>query len=232
VKPAKVATKAAVSPVAKPLAKPLATPAPKPATKSVAKPVSRAGAKVVAPSSREPRNAKKRSNGHSEAQRLGEALKAFETALGVFNRGDFATARASFQKIVDVYAGQTEIIARSQMYLTVCNRRTQPATSIPRNADSLYDRGIVEINRGQYDTAIALFEKALKSHPAKTGHVLYALAVAQIRAGNLEEGLLNLERAVASNGVCRSRARQDPDLAAVWGHNRFQEIVGDPYEMW
>jgi hypothetical protein len=35
-----------------------------------------------------------------------------------------------------------------------------------------------------------------------------------------------------SHDVCRSQARQDPDFSAVWGHDRFQEIVGDPYELW
>jgi len=188
-------------------------------------------AKSVSVPSGDSRSAQKRANGHA-GNGLNEALKAFETALGVFNRGDFVAARASFQKIVEHYGGHTEIIARTQMYLTVCSRRTQSASSAPRSADSLYDRGVVEINRGQYDAAIALLEKALKSQPAKTGYVLYALAVAQVRSGRVDEGLANLERAIEAHGVCRSQARQDPDLAAIWGLNRFQEIVGDPYEMW
>jgi hypothetical protein len=176
--------------------------------------------------------AKAGSNGHHSAARHGDAVRDFEGALGVFNRGNFAAARSAFQKIVETHASHTEIVARCTMYLAICSRRTQPVASVPKTPDSLYDRGIVEINRGQFEAAIALFEKALKSHPAKTGHVLYALAAAQVRSGRLDEGLRNLERAMDSHDVCRSQARQDPDFSAVWGNDRFQEIVGDPYEMW
>jgi hypothetical protein len=184
------------------------------------------------PVRRETRNGKNGSNGHHLPAPHGDAVKAFEAALGVFNRGNFAAARSAFQKIVDTHGRHTEIIARCTMYLAVCSRRTQPAATVPRTPDSLYDRGIVEINRGQFDAAIALFEKALKAHPTKTGHLLYALAAAQVRAGRVDEGLRNLERAMESHDVCRSQARQDPDFSTVWGHDRFQEIVGDPYEMW
>jgi tetratricopeptide (TPR) repeat protein len=180
---------------------------------------------------REARGGKSGSNGHHKP-RLDDVVRVFESALALFNRGEFAAARNAFQKIVVLNTGQTEVVARCNMYLAVCRRRTQPAATMPKTPDSLYDQGIVEINRGRFDTAISLFEKALKARPSRPGHVLYALAAAQVRSGRIEEGLRNLERAMESQGVHRSQARQDPDFATVWSHARFLEIVGDPYEMW
>jgi hypothetical protein len=212
-------------------AKPAVVPAKKP-VRPAAKPALSSRPVSSEPVRREARNGKNGNNGHHLPARHGDAVKAFEAALGVFNRGNFAAARTAFQKIVDTHGHHTEIIARCTMYLAVCSRRTQPAATVPRTPDSLYDRGIVEINKGQFDSAITLFEKALKAQPSKAGHVLYALAAAQVRAGRVDEGLRNLERALESHDVCRSQARQDPDFSTVWGHDRFQEIVGDPYEMW
>jgi tetratricopeptide (TPR) repeat protein len=222
--------KAAAKPVAKPapkkaapVAKKKSVPAPAP-PRATARPAGGRSAKARAATAKAtaappPRVVPPR------APKLADAIKAFEAAVKVFQRGNFANARDSFEKIVERYPNQTELVARVQTYLSICNRRLEPQGKAPQSPDALYDLGIVELNRAHYDRAIDLFKRALKSQPHQS-HILYSLAAAQVRSGLTDEGLKTLERAVESRDIHRSHARNDPDFAALRDDARFQEIVG------
>jgi tetratricopeptide (TPR) repeat protein len=156
--------------------------------------------------------------------RLADCVKAFEGALKLFHRGNFGDARDAFERLIDKYPNQTEILARVAQYLEVCRTRLRTPPRVPHTPDAYYDRGVMELNRANYESAISLFEKALKG--TKQPHILYSLAAAQTRVGRTEEGLRNLEQAVALRDVHRSQARQDPDFLALRQDPRFQELVG------
>jgi tetratricopeptide (TPR) repeat protein len=160
-----------------------------------------------------------------KAPKLADALKAFESAVKLFQRGNFTTAREAFEKLRERYPNQTEILARAQMYLNICELRLKTPARPPQTPDALYDQGVVEMNRAHFDAAIDLFKRALKALPQQP-HVLYSLAAAQVRSGDADEGLRTLERAVEAKELNRSHARNDPDFAALRGDTRFQELVG------
>lgn len=202
--PKAVAAKPASKPVAKAPAKSLAKPLAKPVAKPLPKP-----APVPVP----------------KAPRLADAIKAFEAAVKLFQRGNFSTARDAFEKLRDRYPNQTEILARVQMYVNICVVRLQTPARPPQTPDQLYDQGVVELNRANFGAAVELFKRALKSQPSQP-HVLYSLAAAQVRAGDADEGLRTLELAVEAKELNRSHARNDPDFAALRGDLRFQELVG------
>lgn len=155
---------------------------------------------------------------------MADAIKAYETALKAFNRGNFAVARESFEKIVQRFGNHPEIVARVNTYLSICKTRLQTPDRAPQTVESFYDRGVMELNRGNYESAIELFKRALRSQP-QMSHVLYSLAAAQIRAGMIDEGLTSLEQAVEVREIHRSHARSDPDFAAVRSDLRFQQLV-------
>src|SRR5262249_5876169 len=48
------------------------------------------------------------------------AIRAFESALKLFNRQDFAAAKVSFEQIIDNHGDQTDIAARVRTYLAIC----------------------------------------------------------------------------------------------------------------
>jgi hypothetical protein len=78
------------------------------------------------------------------------ALKAFEMAHKEFSRGHFAEARSLFRTLVEKYPMVSEVTARARTYLAVAEARLRTELALPRDADSLYDRGVIELNRGEY----------------------------------------------------------------------------------
>ena len=152
------------------------------------------------------------------------ALKAFERAHKEFARGNFNTARDLFRSLIDQHGGVSEVTARARTYLTIADARLQREAALPRDPDSLYDRGVIELNRGDFVAAQELFERALKRDPdAADTH--YALAATRARLGAIEAALQALERAVELRHVLRVRAQTDADLAPLRNDPEFERIV-------
>lgn len=232
--------------VAKPVAKPEARPAEKaPAAKptaakppvSTAKPPSRPmpSSSSFRPSSSryvveppKPKIPEKKPTG-ARSMTL-NALKAFESAMKAFNRHNFTEAKEAFEQLLSRYAGEVEIAARVRTYLQICiqkvSQMTQPK-SAPRNIDYLYNQGVFELNRGNTERAIEHFKQALKIQP-EAHFVLYSLAAAHARRGELDDALANLRRAIELDKLQRNRlqARRDPDFAVLLENREFQQLVG------
>ena len=152
------------------------------------------------------------------------ALKSFERAHKEFARGHFGMARDLFRSLIDQHAGVSEVTARARIYLAIAETRLRSEASLPRDPDSLYDRGVIELNRGDFVSAQELFERALKRDPdAADTH--YALAAARARLGSVEPALQSLERAVELKPVLRVRAQTDADLVALRNDPEFERIV-------
>jgi tetratricopeptide (TPR) repeat protein len=152
------------------------------------------------------------------------ALKAFERAHKEFVRGNFSTARDLFRSLIEQHAGVSEVTARARTYLTIAESRLRTEAALPRDPDSLYDRGVIELNRGDFVSAQELFERALKRDP-DAPDTLYALAAARSRLGAVEAALQSLERAVELKPVLRVRAHNDADLAALRSDPEFERII-------
>jgi tetratricopeptide (TPR) repeat protein len=153
------------------------------------------------------------------------AVRAFEQALRLFNRQDFAGAKSAFEKILLQFNDQAEIVARARTYLSICDQRLARAPSAPRNPDALYDQGVYELNKGSIREAIDLFDKALKAQP-RADHVLYTLAAAYARLNDSAKALDALRRAIALRSVHRPHARRDLDFASLRNNEEFQQLTG------
>lgn len=152
------------------------------------------------------------------------ALKAFERAHKDFTRGNFAAAREHFRALIEQHAGVSEVAARARTYLNIAETRLRSEAALPRDPDSLYDRGVIELNRGDFVAAQELFERALKRDP-DAADTYYALAAARARLHSVEAALQALERAVELRPVLRVRAQADADLASLRNDPEFERIV-------
>jgi tetratricopeptide (TPR) repeat protein len=206
--PAKSTSHSKTSPgKSKPVAKPQPKKAASPAKKSAAKSASRHTPQPKQPS-------------RDEAA----ALKAFERAHKEFTRGHFGEARSLFRALIEQHAGVSEVTARARIYLTISESRLKTEAALPRDPDSLYDRGVIELNRGDFVAAQEMFERALKRDP-EAADTHYALAATRARLGAVETALQALERAVELRPVLRVRAQSDSDFAALRNEPDFERIV-------
>jgi len=157
---------------------------------------------------------------HDEAA----ALQAFEAAHKEFSRGHFAEARNLFRTLVEKYPSVSEVTARSRTYLAVAESRLRTDYALPRDADSLYDRGVIELNRGEYVAAQELFERALRREP-EAAHIHYGLAATRARLGAIDTALKSLERAFDLQPNLRIRAQRDQDLNPLRSDPEFEELL-------
>ena len=157
------------------------------------------------------------------------AITAFESAHKEFTRGRFAEARNQFRNLIEKYPGVSEVAARARTYLTVAEARLRTELTPPRDADSLYDRGVIELNRGEYVAAQELFERALKREP-EAAHIHYGLAATRARLGAIDTALKSLRRALDIQPKLRIRAQRDSDLNSLRSDPEFDQIVFPPAE--
>jgi tetratricopeptide (TPR) repeat protein len=155
------------------------------------------------------------------------ALKAFERAHKEFTRGRFGEARNQFRALLDKYFQVSEVAARSRTYLAVADARLRTESILPRDADSLYDRGVIELNRGEYVAAQEMFERALKREP-EAAHIHYGLAATRARLGSVDLALESLQRALDLQPTLRVRAQHDHDLTALRNDPDFDRLVFQP----
>jgi hypothetical protein len=206
------ANKGAAAPAGTKTQPPKAIAQPKTAQKSAQKPAAR------------PAPQAKRQPTHDEAA----ALKAFERAHKEFARGNFSTARDLFRSLIDQHAGVSEVTARARTYLNIAESRLRTEASLPRDPDMLYERGVFELNRGDFVAAQEMFERALK-RDSEAADTHYALAATRARLGAIPSALQSLERAVELRPVLRVRAQSDIDLAPLRSDPDFERIVYGPH---
>jgi len=152
------------------------------------------------------------------------ALVAFERAHKEFTRGRFAEARNQFRTLVDKYSQVSEVAARARTYLAVAESRLRTESILPRDADSLYDRGVIELNRGEYVAAQEMFERALKREP-EAAHIHYGLAATRARLGSIDLALESLQKALNLQPNLRVRAQHDHDLNPLRNDPDFDRLI-------
>ena len=155
------------------------------------------------------------------------AIHAFERAHKEFTRGRFGDARQLFRALIEQHPHASEVTARARIYLAIAESRLRTETVLPRDPDALYDRGVIELNRGDYVAAQELFERALKREP-EAAHIHYGLAATRARLGSVVPALEALEHALNLQPNLRIRAQHDQDLAPLRSEPDYERLVFAP----
>lgn len=207
--------------------------APKTARKAQAKAPPKATAKAAAARAiKQARKAQTEAPGPVRRQVSSGILRAYEQALKVFNRRHFAEAKELFEAIQHRYPQEVEIIARTQTYIQICVQKLARPNVSPRDADELYDRGVVALNIGDFTQARTLFEKALRLRPDEP-HLLYSLAATHAQTGAHDQALDYLNRLIQIQPRYRAQAMNDADFSELHADKRFLEILGvsSPFDL-
>jgi tetratricopeptide (TPR) repeat protein len=139
-------------------------------------------------------------------------------------RGHFGEARSLFKVLIEKHPAVSEVTARARTYLMIAESRLRTESTLPRDADSLYDRGVIELNRGDYVAAQELFERALKREPG-AAHVHYGIAATRARLGSVDSALESLKRALEIQPNLRLRAQHDQDLSVLRVDPEFEALI-------
>jgi len=166
------------------------------------------------------------------APRLLRQTKTTSAALALLERGielifqkEFKKARHELKVLLETYTGELDILARARSYVQICEREESTQKKESVSTDQLYALGVLEHNKGNYDTAISYFLQSLKNHPV-ADYIYYSVAASQAMKGNLVESLENLRKAVNLNEDSRVYAKNDSDFSALQTKKEFAELVG------
>ena len=158
------------------------------------------------------------------AERDPQAVKLYEAALKSFSSHDFARARETFQKVIEQFPKEPDIVERARVHLSICQQRLAKGTGGAKTAEDLYNLAIAHLNRGEFGEAQAGLEKALALDP-KGDHIHYGMAALESLQGHLEQALKHLQRAIQLNPWNRTAALNDPDFDTIASTSEFQTLV-------
>ncbi|HEX8072378.1 MAG TPA: tetratricopeptide repeat protein [Pyrinomonadaceae bacterium] len=223
--PAKPAARQSAKPSTKQAARPVKRPAAAPAKRPAQAPAS-AKSKTARPAS-QPAPAPRPAPRPKPSQDEMAAIRSFERAHKEFARGRFGDARQMFRALIEQHPHASEVTARARIYLAIAESRLRTETALPRDPDALYDRGVIELNRGDYVAAQELFERALKREP-EAAHIHYELAATRARLGSVGPALQALERALTLQPGLRIRAQHDQNLVPLRNEPDYERLVFAP----
>lgn len=161
------------------------------------------------------------------AERDPAAVKMYGAALKGFNSQEFARARDDFQKVIEQFPKETEVVERARVHLNICLQRLARNPAPSKTSEDYYNVAIAYLNRREFDESEAAFQKALSMNP-KGDHIVYGLATLESLRGQTDLALKHLQRALHLNPANRMNASHDPDLESLFQLEEFKAMVRGP----
>jgi tetratricopeptide (TPR) repeat protein len=155
------------------------------------------------------------------------AHTAYERALKLLYKTDYAKAQAALESLVQKYPDEKAILARAAILIRLCENKTRKSGKVGQDGTRLYDSGVFEHNRGHFKEAIGYFDEALKKvgNQAEKGAVYRAMAASFARTDTRDRALECLSKAIATDETHRYHAQHDPDFESLSSDEDFQELV-------
>lgn len=145
-----------------------------------------------------------------------ETLEIFSEGLKLLHEKDWAAAAQRFEKVIAEADGR-RLKDRARQYLGICRQHTDP----PADSSDPYLQAVFEKNRGDLDAALAICQ----GQDTEDERFVYLLASLKAMAGEVEESLELLEKAIALEPKNRVHAFHDPDFADIRGEADFTGLV-------
>lgn len=153
-----------------------------------------------------------------------KSLSLYNQGIKDFRKGEYDKALASFREILEKYPEEYELVDRARVYITICERGTKKEAISPRNLEDYLFYAQMRINQSDYSGALKLLEKALE-FKREEARVYYLMATTYVQAGQTEEGLEALKKALQKDKSLAVLAQNEPDFEPIWEDKRFKVLV-------
>ncbi len=165
-----------------------------------------------------------------KAQTLKELSKHTENARKDYDRGVAALqkkkideAERHFLDLIQKYPDEKELVDRSRVYLTVCERQRRDPRPALTEPEDFYYAAVLEKNRGNVAEAIEHLQRAARKNGSGRVDFLFACCYAQ--QGDLETAVNHLQKAIEGDQRHRILARHDRDFDPVREMPEFQKLL-------
>ena len=158
-----------------------------------------------------------------------KSLEAYEKALGLFSKREYAKAKKLFEEILASELEETELLEKSEVYVKICDNHTTVQKPELKGWEDYYQHGIYLMNRGELDEAAKVLEKAhgLSKGKVEVEYICACLAALQ---GKREDALKRLEKVVSGDPLYKVYARTNPDFYPFVEDESFQKLLASEEE--
>ncbi len=161
----------------------------------------------------------------TRSREYSNAIHAYESGLKLMHAENYEKAIRAFNELIAEHSSEAEILERARVLIHACEKKLHERDkSVLKSADDLYNLGIAELNRREFDLATQHFQQALKIAP-KGDHILYAMAALNALKGSRDEALSFLKQAIHHRSENRFLAARDSDFENLAEDTDFRQLV-------
>jgi tetratricopeptide (TPR) repeat protein len=151
------------------------------------------------------------------------ARKDYDRGVAALQKKKLDEAERHFIDLIQKYPEEKELVDRSRVYLTVCERQRRDPRPALTEPEDFYYAAVLEKNRGNVAEAIEHLQRAAKKNGG--GKVDFLLACCYAQKGEIEVALEHLQKAIAEDQRHRILARHDRDFDPVREAPEFQKLL-------
>jgi len=153
-----------------------------------------------------------------------KALSAYDLAMKAYHKGEYEKTSELLKAFLDKFSSEKELADRARIYLEICGVLQKKEKVQLKTFNDYYEYSIFKINRGDYEEALNLLEKAQEMKP-KEGKISYLIANTYCLMGQAESCLENLKKAIQLDKFFGILAQNEADFEPLWEDKKFKLIT-------
>lgn len=153
-----------------------------------------------------------------------KTLSSYSQAVKAFRRGDCSKTKQYFEAFIEKYPLEKELIDRAKIYMKICEDKGKKDDFALKDFNDYYEMGVYNLNKGAYEEAIKLFNKALEKD-SDEGKIFYLIGKAHFLMGDKDKFLDNLKSAIQVDKSFKIFAQNDMDIDDIKNDKKFKLIT-------
>jgi tetratricopeptide (TPR) repeat protein len=125
---------------------------------------------------------------------------------------------------MEKYPLERELADRAKIYIAISKNREKKETVHLKGFEDYYHLSVYRINKGDYEGALKLLEKALEMK-TEEGKIYYLMADAYCLMGQHETSMEFLKKAIQKDKFFRILAQNESDFEPLWEDKKFKLIT-------